>query len=235
MSLLSIIQTAADRLSLRRPSAVITSTDQQVRQLLALANEEGYELAKATDWQSLKAEWLFVTVAAEVQTNTPIPPDLAKLIPGSFFNRTTAREIIGPITSRQYQAFKAQPVTGLIYLSYRERAGQFLCSPAPAAGETIAYEYVSNAWARSSAGAAKVAFTSDDDTSYLEEELIIKGIRWRFKAANGLDYAEDMRSYELAVQQAKGEDGGAPILSVGRSYRDPVTMRPNVPEGGFGL
>jgi hypothetical protein len=45
-SLLTIIQDVADRIGLVRPSSVIGSSDHQVRQLLALANQEGREQAR---------------------------------------------------------------------------------------------------------------------------------------------------------------------------------------------
>lgn len=235
MSLLSIVQTAAERLSLRRPTVVVTSTDLQVRQLFAFANEEGESLSKRGNWQELTGEHSFITSGSEVQSNTPIPPDLRKFVPNSFFNRTQARALVGPITPRQYQALRAQPVYGRVYLSFRERQGAFMITPAPTAGDTIAYEYVSKFWAKSDASQPKASFTADTDTAYLDEELIIQGVRWRFKAANGLDYAEDMETYERSVEVALADNGGAGELSTGTIAYDPMTSRPNVPEGSFGL
>ena len=201
MSLLTIIQAVTDRLSLRRPSTVATSADQQVRQLFALANEEGAELSKRANWPSLVQERVFITTATEAQENA-LPADLREFVPNSFFNRTQARQVIGPITPQRYQALKSQPVYGLIYLSYRTRSGAFLITPAPPAGDTVAFEYLSSYWAKSSADQPKAAFTSDDDGAYLDEELFKLGIRWRYLKANGLDYSEDFRSYEMAVERA---------------------------------
>lgn len=235
MSLLTIIQKTADRLSLQRPTAVVTSTDQQVRQLLALANEEGLELSKRGSWQELTREWLFVTNNAEAQTNQPVPEDLRDFLPNSFFNRTQARRLIGPIAPQQYQATRAYPVYSQIYLSFRRRDGAFLITPPPPDGQTIAYEYITKNWARSDADAPKPEFTADTDTTDLDEELIIKGLRWRFKAANGLDYAEDFRSYETAVAEALAGSTGAGALSIGTIASQYPIERPNIPEGGFGI
>lgn len=234
MSLLTIVQDTCDRLNLRRPTAVVSSTDQQVRQLFALANEEGEALSKRANWPDLVLERTFVTTATEVQAGA-LPSDLREFIPETFFNRTQGRRVIGPVSPQQYQAFKARPVFGLIYLAYRKRGGDFLITPDPPAGDTIAFEYVSTNWAMSSADQPKAAFTSDDDGTYLSEELFKLGLRWRYKQANGLDYSEDFRSYEMAVEQAIGGNGNAGVLSQGQGPTDPVMIRPNVPDGGFGL
>lgn len=237
MSLLTIVQNACDRLSLNRPSVVVTSTDLLIRQLFGLANEEGVALAKRGDWQALTTEWTFVTVATAEQTNTPIPPDMRKFIPDSFFNRTQNRPLIGPLTPQQWQLYQARPAAAYMYLSFRERQGDFLIGgpTVPPAGDTIAYEYISKFWAMSSAGQGKAAFTSDDDTSYLDEELITLGIKWRFKQAKGLDYGEDMATYERAVASALGEDGGSTALNIGGPAPLLSPNRANLPEGSFGL
>jgi hypothetical protein len=235
MSLLTIVANACDRLSLTRPSAVVTSTDQLIRQLYGLANAEGAALAKRGDWQALVAEWTFITVAQAAQTNTPIPGDLRKFIPGSFFNRTTVRQLVGPVTPQQWQLYQARPAAAYVYLAFRERQGDFLITPVPPAGETIAYEYVSTNWAMSSAGQGKTSFTSDDDTAALDEELLTLGLQWRFKQAKGLDYGEDMATYERAVASALGEDGASSTLNIGGPVPVLPPDRANLPEGGFGL
>jgi hypothetical protein len=234
MSLLTIIQSVADRIGLARPSAVVTSTDTLVRQLLALTNEEGASLAKRCPWQALTNEWTFITTATTEQTNTPLPTDLDRFVADSFFNRTTAQKLVGPITSAEWQAVQAFPVYSSPYIAFREREGAFLVTPAPAAGDTIAYEYVSTKWAMSSADQGKTSFTSDDDTAALDEELIIQGVRWRWKAAKNLDYAEDFDTYERNVRRAIARDGGAATLSMSRD-NDAATLALNVPDGSYGL
>ena len=85
MSLLSIVQAVSGRLSLPQPSAVVGSTDKQVIQLYALANEEGASLARRHPWLALMEEQSFTTVAAPAQ-GAALPADLGRVnIPdGSF-------------------------------------------------------------------------------------------------------------------------------------------------------
>lgn len=234
MTMLSIIQDTADRMGIPRPTSVIGSTDTQVRQLLALLNEEGEDLAKRGLWQSLTKEHTFTTVATPIQSGTPVPDDLDRFIDDSFFNRTQVRKLRGPITPQEWQAFQAQPIYNLVYLAFREREGDFLITPTPPAGDLIAYEYVSANWVRSSMGVEKATFTADDDRSYLPEDLLKSGLRWRWKQAKGLPYGEDMQTYERAVSKQLGHDGGARALNVtGQELIFPYGV--NLPEGGFGL
>lgn len=235
MTVLSIISDVCDRVGLTRPSVVVTSTDQQVRQLFSLLNKAGLKLAQEGDWQALTAEWLFLTTATAVQTNTPIPPDLDRFIDDSFFNRTQMRKIIGPITPQEWQQIQTFPAYNRIYLAFRERGGEVLITPTPPASVEIAYEYVSKNWAQSSAGQGKPAFTSDDDGTYLDEELLKLGLQWMWKHAKGLSYAEDFEDYQRDVAKSLGRDGGARALNI--TGRDPNAnfLGVNIPDGGFGL
>jgi len=78
-------------------------------------------------------------------------------------------------------------------------------------------------------------FTSDDDGTFLDEELLILDIKWRFLAAKGLDYAEDMATAEREITKALGEDGGSGALDIGGPHRILPPYLANLPEGSFGL
>jgi hypothetical protein len=231
VSLLGLVQDVCALLSLPQPASVVASTDKQVLQLLALANEEGLELSRRHAWQALTEEATFATVAAAAQP-AAIPADLDRFIPGSFFNRTTRLRLVGPIPPREWQQLQASAASGRAYLSFRERQGVFLMTPTPPAGQLVAYEYVSSNWARSQAGAAQAAFLADTDTSFLDEALIKRGLRWRYLRAKGLDYAEELQTYERMVETCIARDGAAAILALVPGGPDPARI--NAPDGGFG-
>lgn len=235
MSALGIVQAVTGRISLTRPSVLFTSTDRNVIQLRELLLEGAEALSKCGDpgWQALQRQQTFVTVAQEEQTNTPIPDDLRHFIPDSFFNRTTNRQVTGPLTPQQFQQAQVWPQLTAPYLCWRERDGDFLINPVPPAGETIAYEYISSYWAKSSAAQPKAAFTADDDTTYLDEELLKLDLIWRWKQAKGLDYGEDMATFEREKEKALGRDGGAGMLNQGGQVTPYPWWRANIPEGSW--
>jgi hypothetical protein len=233
---LSVIQAVAGRIGLNVPTVAFTSTDRNVVQLRDLLQEGAEALSKAgspSGFQALQNEWTFVTVAAGPQTNTPIPDDLRRFVPDSFYNRTTNRKVTGPLTPQQYQQSQVWPQLTAPYLTWRERDNTFVIVPDPPAGETIAYEYISAYWAKSSANVAKAAFTADDDGTYLDEELLKLDLRWRWKQAKGLDYGEDMVTFERARDLALGDDGGSGQLNQGGGLSDFPDWYWNVPQMNF--
>ena len=232
MTLLTIVQETADLLSIPRPATVVDSTDTQVRQLFALANEEGRASARSYDWQELTEEYTFSTTAAAGQT-AAIPDDFDRFYANSTYNRTTIRPVLGPITPQQWQAIQAYPQINSVYVSFRVRGNIYLATPTPAAGNTIAYEYVSANWCLAANQTAKPAFTADTDTTVLPEWLFTLGLRWRFRKSKNLDYAEDFRTYQSELQQLQARDGGNGTIDItGRNLYNPLGL-PNIPVGNF--
>ena len=229
-NLLTIVQRACRLLSIPVPTEVVNSTDTQVQQLYALANEEGDELAGTYDWQVMRKQHLFDTVASAVQSSA-IPSDFDHFIANSFFNRTTMRMIYGPITPQEWQAIQAQPQLNRVFLAFVERDGQFLVTPTPPAGQEIAYEYVTKHWAKSAAGVPQTEFLADTDETYLDDKLFPLGLRWRFLKSKGLDYAEDFRTYQGERNQRMARDGGNGVIdTTGGAYYGWAT---NIMEGNF--
>ena len=232
MSLLTIIQDVSDRVDLDRPSTVVSNSAQLVRQLLALANQEGIELAKRHSWQTITAEQTFTSTVAETQTGA-IPSAFDRFINGTFFNRTAKRHVKGPLTPQEWQFHKSVVATTIIE-AFRQRGDSILITPTPAASQTYAFEYVSKNWCESSGGTDQSAWAADTDVGLLPEELMKLGIIWRWKQAKGLDYAESFRTYESEVANAISRDGGKPTLIVGGNrYSGP--RLPIVKDGSWPL
>ena len=210
MSLLSICQDAASQLGLRQPTTVVGSTDLTAQILYRLANQAGKELARYHDWNDLIVEQTFTTLAQNEQTDALDPDDFDRLIRNvEMWNRTNDLRYSGPTTQRIWQQLQTSIVTGGLVGWWRVRGGQLLIHPAPTAGETLAFEYVSKRWARSSGGDAQEKFLADTDTTVLDEDLITLEIVWRFRQTRGFpQYAEDMATCEREKEKAASRDRG---------------------------
>jgi hypothetical protein len=234
VSLLTIVQDTCDLLALVRPSIVIGTTDDQIRQLHAICIEEADDLVSSFNWQALLRQHTFTTVAAAEQIGA-IPDDLDRFIPNSFFNRTTRRPVLGPITPQLWQNIQANPQINRVILAYRERDGAFLITPDPPADQVIAFEYSSTEWARSALGDfTYTKWQNDTDTSFVSEKLIKLGARWRWRKAKGLPYAEDFDTYTQQKEQTQARDGGSSVLNITGGGDWVYVGNPNVPETGFG-
>lgn len=223
MSLKTIIQSMCGRTNLPVPETVLGTSDTQVLQMLRLLEEEGDDLSKRGAWEGLTDE------ASLTTTNTEDQGAMTTLCPNGFryiknqtiWSRSRRLPVAGPLDSGEWQTLKAMFINGPYY-RFRIRGGHLLVNPAPPAGESWYWEYVSQFWILGVDGVTyKNRFTLDTDTVLMPEDLMLMGLRWRWKKEKGLDYAEDFRTYELQVKDALGRDGGKAILSMDDVRRQP--------------
>lgn len=195
MSLLTIIQDAADEVGVLQPSSVINNNDQGVKQLLRLSNRMGWTLMKAFDWQVLTKEDTFTSTATEEQSGI-LNSDFDRFLRETMWDRTDIIFISGPITAVEWQGLKAQDYAETQFPKFRYRGGSVYIIPTLDAGNTIAYEYVSKNWCQSSGGTGQTEWADDTDTGVLDEELMTRALVWAYKNAEGLPAEEAAFSYE---------------------------------------
>lgn len=208
MSMLTCVQYMCRRTNVPVPSTVYGTTDSQVLQIMALLEEEGNDLSSRGAWQGLVFETSLTTVATESQgAIATLASGYRYIINNTIWDRTTRLPVCGPMDSSGWQAMKAFTNTGPRF-RFRIRTGLLIVNPTPTAGDSWYFEYVTKNWITDSTGITyKNYFTADTDLIVLPEELVISGLRWRWKREKGLDYAEDFRTYEMQVKDALGRDG----------------------------
>jgi hypothetical protein len=217
MSLITMTQQVCRRIGITAPVSVSSSSDPQIIQLMAIANEEGQDLSARYPWQSLQNESTFVTVAAESQgaITTLAGSGFRYILNDIMWDRTLLVPVSGPLNPQDWQGLKARNITGP-YSQFRIRGGLVRFIPTPVAGNTIAFEWISKNWVTVTALATTSAtWTADADTGLLDEEIMTQGVIWRWKAAKGLEYAEDYNKYERLVADQMARDGGKPRLNLG--------------------
>lgn len=224
MSLLTVIRHVCHRTGITAPTDVMGSTDDQVAQLRALLEEEGNDLAvRQGKWECLIREASWTTTATESQgLMTTLCPGYRYMSNRTIWDRTDRIPVAGPLDDAEWQATQALVPAGPRY-TFRIRQGELLVNPVPVAGHNWVFEYVSKNWIVDAGGTMfKQYFTKNDDEVCLPEELVLMGLRWRWKKEKGFDYAEDFRTYEMQVKDAMGRDKGARTLYAdNQSWRGP--------------
>lgn len=235
MSLLTLCQSAAQRIGITVPTAIIGSTDTQTLQILGLAQQEGKELASRFNWQRLTKEQTFTAVAQAEQTGA-VPADFDRFIDGSMWNRSKDNLIYGPMSPQEWQSIQATWAPNVLE-AFRMRGDAILITPTPTAGNTYAFEYVSTYWvaAAGSTTGTKTEFAVDSDVALLDEELISLGVTWRFLRTKGFDYSEAFRTYELALKRRQSRDGGSPIVVMSGPPNWFGAPKARVPDGSWNL
>lgn len=219
MSLLTLIsgedEGAAALCGLTPPTTIIGSQDPNVPLLLRLAQQEGRELARRHNWQALKVDYTFASLAAEAQTAFPAAFD--RLLPyPELWNRTTTQRYAGPTDDVTWGRIKGTGIASATPGWWRLIGNVLTITPAPSAGQTLALPYMTKNWVRPLGGTGstdKAAFTLDNDTVLLSESLMTLGVVWRWKKSKGFDYAEDMATYERAVELAASRDRGLGVIA----------------------
>ena len=235
MTILSMCQNVADFTGFERPTSVISNTDPIARQLLALAQREGKQLMRVSDWAVLKKEHTFST--SNGTAAYALPSDFDRLVLETSYNRSDNDILTGPISSSEYQLVNHGMATTGTTEKFRLKAAsnalKFELDPTPSSTQTIGFEYVSNQFCQSSGGSGQAAWAADTDTGILDETTMEMGITWRFKAAHGLDFAEDFRQYQLEVRQAVARNGSSPVLQLDDARK--LIVGPYQSDGNYGI
>lgn len=235
MTLLQIAQTFTMRQGLPQPSFVVGNTDAQVAQILGLLQEFCDDLVDRRFWEITTREAVFTSVAQEDQgaITTLAPSGYRGIVPRTFFDRTQRLEVPIAISAREWQMRKTLGITGPLYQA-RIREGRLLFIPPPAAGHTMAFEYQSEWFVTDANGVGKKWPTVDSDTFVVNDSLPVAYLRWAWKSAKGLDYAEEFRKYESMLAAEKAADRAPQAVNLASNYQD---ARPGVvvPPGSWNI
>ncbi len=231
---LQIIQQACLELGLVSPNTAVTSTDQQILQLLALLNKEGQLLTKRFSWTALQTQATFTTLAAQLQGAVEtIAPGYKFILNQTMWNRTTRLPVYGSESPQEWQREVSMNFTSP-YSKYRVQGGSLYFFPVPEAGDTIAFEYESANWVNVAAGGTSNKWMADADTCVFDDDVMLTGLIWRWNHRKGLDYAEDFAIYEKSVEDAISRDGSKKVIS---THGDGYSIEPAilVPTGSWSV
>ena len=216
LTLAELVTEAAQGCNIPAPDTVIAATSDLDAQLfLRFANEAGRRLVRRHPWNQLITEKTYTTVGAALQTSA-IPADFDRMIEGTLWNRTLAERYVGPLNSQQWQAQQIE-VGGSPVGYFMLRGSNLYVVPTPTAGQTAAFEYVSKFWVISdgTGSADQTSFEDDTDTNVFDDEVMVLELIWRWKAHKGLEYGEDFRKAEEAIEERIGSDQPMTILNMG--------------------
>lgn len=206
MTLLSMCQDAADEIGINRPTSVVGSSQPEAQKLFRYANKVGNQLMKVVAWQVLRAEQTFTSLAAELQTAI-IPDDFDRFVPETFWDRSAGVLISGPISATEWQSLKATSYSDTNNPKFIYRGGVVRILPALGAGNTLAFEYVSNEWAVATDGTTtKALFSVDTDNTRLDSELHTYGIIYEYLNGEGLPAAIAQAAYEARFNMMMEND-----------------------------
>lgn len=163
-----------------------------------------------------------------------LPSGFKSIINDTEWDRTNRWPLLGPKSPQEWQFIKGGVVSNGPRLRFRIMDNRLLINPNPSDGHIIAFEYISNAWASSSTGTDKTAFSADSDTCVFDDQLMINGIKLLWLQAKGLEWAPVERQFlsRLEVMQARTQ--GAKKLSLSRDLPSIYIGPWSIPDGNWG-
>jgi hypothetical protein len=180
-------------------------------ELAELATETAIAIAKEHDWQKLKT---LATLTGDATTTAfDLPADYGRMLKkgevhssryiGATFCRVRDEDewiLIGDQL--------AIPVPG----NWIILGGQMQILPAMTTGETARFYYIT----KNIVSGDKSAFNADADVFLLSERVLTLGMIWRWRQQKRMEYAEDLKNYEIALSEEITADKGSNIVAVGR-------------------
>lgn len=214
MTVLSAFQSAAIRLIGQKPVTLFSSTEPFCVEMADLANESAQAIAKAHDWQALTK--LFTLTGDGTTAAFDKPDDYDRMpLKQEIWMTGYRRPLRRAVDKDEWLYFQIYALNGWpgywILLD-----DKFQITPTPAVNNNGKFYYLSNEMVRDGDGNAKASFSADTDTFVLPERLLTLDLIWRWRAQKRLEYSEDMRNFDIAMEEATGRDKGNRIIHVGQ-------------------
>ena len=220
-TILQLAHDAADdpALSLTRPATLFPTDDDGdtvPRKLVRALTRACRFLAARYEWQALKSEHTFTTVAAEIQP-TGLPTDILRPVENSMW--VAGLQVTGPVNDSDWAAMRVgrlpQP-----WPAFRIYGDQLHLWPLPTAGQSVTYQYISTKIGTAVPVNPSVVrlpvtrFSADTDQTAWDDELITLGLIAEYRKGERFDYAQDQADFEMCLANRVKADGGSRILSM---------------------
>jgi hypothetical protein len=200
---------------------VPSSIDQNVQQLVIFAQDAGRELLERVNWVNLDTAG---TVTGDgVSTLFMLPQDWVRFSPSDksprgalVSSKFPLMPLAGPINTEDLNMLKALPAS-TVRPVWRIIGGALEIWPALASGELVTFNYYSSFWIMNAARTvSRATWQADDDFALINEDTVMKGAVWRWKASKGLQYAEEFRAYEQSLARNAGQQMTERVVSTSR-------------------
>lgn len=214
MTLLELVQAFCLTRGLEKPSQVIASNKMEYRQIGGIVNEVCEYLSSLEGWQGVIREASLTTIAGSGQGDLKTllnDQGFQSIVGDKIYNRTTNRELVGPVDSANWQ-YQKHVGTDVMEDQYRIQANRLYLHTDQPAGEAIRFEYYSKYLVLGAANVRKMAVTADNDTFLLDDRLMSTGLKAFWLRTKGMSYADEMRSFMDMVDRLAARDGGKPVL-----------------------
>ncbi len=163
-----------------------------------------------------------------------LPADYYSSVNRTHWDKSKRWEMLGPESAQQWEWLLSGYISTGPRIRYRLLGKYFQIWPGMNAGELLGFEYRSNAWAESAAGAAKTSMTADNDTCIYPDRVMVLSTKLKYFEAKGFDTTAIFRDYLAELETAVAQDTGAANLSFAPRPGTVLIGYDNIPDSGYG-
>lgn len=225
-----LIRDFCDELALDNPGSVANAQDDQVRQIVQIANRVGNDLAREFDWQILVNEHVFTTQQGRLEY--PLPEDWLRSVPGTGWDSSKRFPMYGALSPQGWAAYKALSLGAGVDIFFRIINGKIVLVANAPDGDEVKFEYISRYWVAGSAGGYSDRIQRDDDIVLFDYNLMLEGMLLRWRKTKGLPF--DEKDYALILSKCKGQDVPGRYINLGGRAGFRLIDELNIPPTGFG-
>jgi hypothetical protein len=239
-TLSAIVQNVAGMVAYPVPTDPAGSEDPAVQQMVQAANMAGNELLSMFEWQELIKNYQIPIQSdtnGQKEKGFALPQDLYRWIDQTNWNATTQFPSLGPVSAQMWQQLLIRTTLPTLSFYWQVRDNKIYVLAPPNSPQTMNVFYVSAGWVRdqNDPDLYKNRMTQNGDVSLLDATVITLYTRVKWLEMKGLDSSAAMRDFNIAFDNRKNSEKGAPVLTMARDFRFPY-IQPliNTPDTGMG-
>jgi len=212
-SVQTLLNAVVDELGIMRPSGYVGGADVASRQLVALLHAVGDYIVSQAEWQALILQGTIATVAGTA--DYALPSDWTAFIDETQWNSTQRAPMSGPRNQRDWAQVEGSGVNIGPYFAQQLRGNRVRLQPTPTSVETLTYYYLSGNWVSLAAGGSAERVASDNDTCiWLDDRMIVLGVKAYWLRSKRLSYDEEMDQFEKRIISERAANRGSKTLSM---------------------
>ena len=168
------------------------------------------------------------------QTIYPLPSDFETITDNTQWDKSKHWQMLGAEDAQQWQWLKSGYISTGPRIRWRILDGKFQTWPPLNTSEYLGFEYRSNGWAISAAGAAQQYFTADTDTTLFDDRLMVLYTKLKYFQVKSFDTTALTQDYMRYLSIIKANDKGSPNLSFAPFPARVLIGYANIPDTGYG-
>lgn len=238
LSVLSLVQDAATRLNLVKPTGVYDSPDENSIFFGSIINEIGPMLQDVYGWQQFQRE--FTVTGDGIITDFDLPAGLSRFVDNTGWSQTNRRPVI-IVNDQQWAAARAWVSKSFfINPACKMENDQLQFLTPPALNEVITFQYVTRYWVQD--GAAPTIFKEradkNSDTPQFDSVLLTMALRIKWLENRGMNTTATQQDFNERFQELTARNTLAGSLSLNGGSMTGFRFLDNyynTPDTGIGL